>query len=78
MAVAEHCRGQGVARRLLQTLMDYGRQHRLSLITLEVRPSNAPAAALYRSLGFQQVGSRKNFYQNPGEDALIFTLYLNE
>ena len=43
-------------------------------ITLEVRSSNVPAIALYRSLGFTEVGVRRNFYTEPREDAVIFTL----
>lgn len=75
VAVFEQYRGLGVARRLLQELMEYGQKHRLALITLEVRPSNTPAVGLYRSLGFAEVGRRKNFYQNPAEDGLMLTLY---
>ena len=40
-------------------------------LALEVRVSNEPAKALYESLGFHQVGLRKNYYRNPKEDALI-------
>ena len=42
-----------------------------TVLTLEVRDSNAPAAALYASLGFAQIGLRKNYYQHPKEDAHI-------
>ena len=42
-----------------------------TVLTLEVRDSNAPAAALYASLGFAQIGLRKNYYQHPKEDARI-------
>ena len=40
-------------------------------LTLEVRASNTPARALYESLGFVLVGTRRNYYHNPKEDALI-------
>ena len=40
-------------------------------LTLEVRASNGPAAALYEKLGFLQVGCRSNYYRNPKEDAYI-------
>lgn len=40
-------------------------------LTLEVRDSNLPAIALYASLGFEQIGLRKNYYQHPKEDARI-------
>jgi [ribosomal protein S18]-alanine N-acetyltransferase len=39
--------------------------------TLEVRPSNAPAIALYESFGFRSAGTRRRYYQDNGEDALI-------
>ncbi len=45
------------------------------LVTLEVREHNAPAQALYKKLGFQQVGIRKGYYHDTGEDALLLTLF---
>lgn len=71
IAVAPAFRRRGIARELIQALLrELARQgsHRL---TLEVRASNAPARALYESLGFAQVGRRPNYYRNPKEDALI-------
>ena len=68
IAVSHTHRRQGIARMLVQELiarLDAG------MLTLEVRASNAPAIALYESLGFQQVGLRKNYYRKPKEDALI-------
>jgi len=43
----------------------------VSYIFLEVRPSNKTAVALYKKLGFQKLGLRKNYYHNPIEDAII-------
>ena len=71
VAVSPAYRQRGIARELIQALLrELARQgsHRL---TLEVRASNAPARALYESLGFAQVGRRPNYYRNPKEDALI-------
>ena len=71
VAVSPAYRRRGIARELIQELLrELARQgsHRL---TLEVRASNAPARALYESLGFAQVGRRPNYYRNPKEDALI-------
>ena len=68
IAVADTPRRRGIARMLVQELiarLDAG------MLTLEVRASNAGAIALYESLGFQQVGLRKNYYRKPKEDALI-------
>ena len=40
-------------------------------MTLEVRPSNQPAIALYERFGFLAAGMRRRYYQDNGEDALI-------
>ena len=68
IAVSEHCRRRGIARMLVEELI---RQLDAYQLTLEVRASNSPAIALYESLGFVQVGLRKNYYRKPKEDALI-------
>ena len=68
IAVAESFRRLGIARMLVEELI---RQLDAYQLTLEVRASNAPAIALYESLGFTQVGRRKNYYHKPKEDALI-------
>ena len=44
-------------------------------IVLEVRESNAPAIQLYRRLGFDQVGLRRGYYSDTGEDALLMTCH---
>ncbi len=43
-------------------------------VTLEVRVSNLAAQALYRKMGFEEVGRRQRYYLDNGEDALLFTL----
>ncbi len=68
IAVAEGFRRRGIARMLVEELI---RQLDATMLTLEVRASNAPAIALYESLGFVEVGRRKNYYRKPREDALI-------
>ena len=40
-------------------------------ITLEVRVSNEPAISLYSKYGFKSLGTRKGYYQDNNEDALI-------
>ena len=60
-----------VAAALLQKLLEDLRALGSHSLTLEVRSSNRPAAGLYDSFGFSQVGLRKNYYQNPKEDARI-------
>lgn len=71
IAVSPASRRQGVARALIEALVSALRERGSKQLTLEVRASNGPARQLYESLGFLQVGLRKNYYQNPKEDALI-------
>ena len=68
IAVEESCRRRGIARALVEELV---RQLPAHCLTLEVRASNAPAIGLYESMGFTQIGVRKNYYRKPREDALI-------
>ena len=70
--VEEAARRHGVGDALLDVFCRFGQAH-LSFLTLEVRASNAPAIALYRKHGFQEAGRRKNYYQQPREDAIIMT-----
>ena len=67
-------RGHDVGRTLMAALIEKARENGGVFITLEVRTSNLPAIAMYRSLGFTEAGVRRNFYTEPREDALIFTL----
>lgn len=71
VAVSPDHQGCGIGRALLTELEQRLRQQGVTEVLLEVRPSNAPAIALYTSLGFVQVGRRPNYYLNPREDALI-------
>ncbi len=73
IAVDPAFRRRGAGRALLAGLLEAGRERGLSTLSLEVWPSNAPAAALYESAGFRLAGRRKNFYSRPAEDALILT-----
>ena len=72
LAVSPAYRRQGLGRALVLALCESLRQKmQATILALEVRDSNAPAAALYASLGFAQIGLRKNYYQHPKEDARI-------
>lgn len=71
VAVAPEYRRRGVAEALLNDLQTRLTGQQVHSLTLEVRPSNEPAAALYRKLGYVQVGRRPGYYQHPKEDALI-------
>lgn len=64
-------RGKGIGRKMLLKLMEEGAKMGVEAFTLEVRKSNDSAVHLYESLGFKTEGIRKNFYEEPVEDALI-------
>ncbi|NLI90276.1 MAG: ribosomal protein S18-alanine N-acetyltransferase [Epulopiscium sp.] len=75
IAVDRAFRGQGVGKQLVNTLLDKARQLGLIGLTLEVRSSNRPAISLYESLGFVNVGIRKDYYHYPLEDGIIMWNY---
>ena len=72
VAVRPDCRRQGIADRLLDVFCRFGAAN-LSFLTLEVRPSNTAAVALYEKHGFAEAGRRRDYYENPKEDALLLT-----
>ena len=72
VAVRPEYRRQGVADRLLDVFCRFGQAH-LAFLTLEVRPSNTSAVALYEKHGFKEAGRRKDYYTDPTEDALLLT-----
>jgi ribosomal-protein-alanine N-acetyltransferase len=71
-------RCQGIGRRMLDYLLDRGAAAGMSEAFLEVRPSNTAAIRLYLSVGFDQVGMRRGYYQAVGgrEDAAVLKLGL--
>lgn len=73
IAVAPAFRRQGVAQAILEAFLRFGRAN-LAFLTLEVRASNDAAIGLYRKLGFQEVGRRKNYYADIHEDAILMTV----
>ena len=75
IGVLPEYRKKGIGQRLLDKLLDYSKENKLSFLSLEVRVSNSAAIFLYEKNGFRKIGVRKNFYSNPKEDALIMTRY---
>ena len=71
VAVAQAMRGRGIGRAILAALMQYAANMGALVLTLEVRKSNTVALALYQSMGFSQLGVRKRYYEDNGEDALL-------
>jgi [ribosomal protein S18]-alanine N-acetyltransferase len=71
LAVEEEYRRQGMATRLIETLIEKVLPYSATSITLEVRPSNIAARTFYEKLGFEIYGCRRRYYKD--EDALIMT-----
>ena len=70
--------GRGHGRRLLRALLQLARGRGAHRVFLEVRPSNAPAIALYHDEGFNEIGRRPRYYpaHDGREDALVMALEL--
>jgi ribosomal-protein-alanine N-acetyltransferase len=71
LAVSPGYRRRGIASSLLREALRLAPAVSLKTAWLEVRPSNQAALALYQSLGFELVMTRKRYYSDSGEDALI-------
>jgi len=78
LCVGEAFRCRGAGRKLLICLLERAHGAGMGEAFLEVRPSNTTAIRLYQSLGFEQVGMRRGYYQAPGgrEDAAVLRLSL--
>jgi len=69
----------GIGRKLVEAMARAARKAEARRLFLEVGQSNGAAIALYKGLGFQEVGRRKGYYERPGaspEDALTLTMPL--
>ena len=71
IAVSPDFRRQKIGERLLRQIIDDCYKNKAKYITLEVRVSNNAAIKLYEKYGFKSLGTRKGYYQNNNEDALI-------
>lgn len=68
---------RGHASAMLEYLLDEGRRRSMVFATLEVRPSNEAALALYRRYGFREIAVRKAYYRDNREDALVLACPLS-
>ena len=80
IGVSPDWQGVGVGGQLLKELINRSRDQGQKLIYLEVRSGNERAIRLYRSLGFIDIGVRRDYY--PGlvgrEDAIVMSLQLDQ
>lgn len=74
IAVALDQQRRGVGSRLLSSLVDHMKAAGANGFILEVRASNTTAFALYRRLGWSEVGRRVRYYADPEEDAVLMRL----
>lgn len=71
IAVKQEFLRKKVGEALLNKIIQDCYEKEIKYITLEVRVSNIPAIKLYEKYGFKSLGTRKGYYQNNNEDALI-------
>ena len=78
LSVAAARQRQGVGSALLEEAMRTARERDAKHLFLEVRPSNAPALALYSAFSFRRIGERRGYYpaEQGRENALVLTLDL--
>lgn len=77
IAVKKEYRSQKIGSMLLEKLLEVADEYPLSFLTLEVRKSNEKAKRLYHKFGFRQKGTRKKYYSDNHEDAIIMTCFRN-
>lgn len=73
MAVSLDFRRMGIAESLMEAIEQYGTDKKIESYFLEVRKSNGAAISLYTKMGYKDIGTRKNFYEKPVEDAVIMS-----
>jgi len=78
LCIAPDYRRNGLGQRLLEHMLDTAKQRNVGTVFLEVRPSNQGAIALYDKMGFNQIGTRHDYYPAKvgREDAIILAISL--
>jgi ribosomal-protein-alanine N-acetyltransferase len=76
LAVDPDWRRRGIARLLIDSGLEAMKELGCRFLFLEVRESNAASLGLYEKFGFRTVGTRKAYYINPPEDAVMMVLAL--
>ncbi len=72
ISVAENSRKKGIGSLFLNELKKACALHKVESVFLEVRKSNITAQSFYLKNRFKEIGCRKNYYNHPNEDGLIF------
>lgn len=70
IAIRKDEQGKGLSKQLIDTMLQFSLEKEAEHISLEVRPSNVSALALYKGYGFIEMNHRKGYYHD-GEDAVV-------
>ncbi|MEH7504839.1 ribosomal protein S18-alanine N-acetyltransferase [Neobacillus drentensis] len=76
VAILPEFRGRKLGEAIMRKMMSVAREMGAKSMTLEVRVTNHVAQSLYRKLGFQDGGIRKNYYSDNQEDGLVMWVNL--
>src|SRR5262249_33830504 len=71
LGVASQQRRRGIARALVDAVLEELGTRGVRTVFLEVRDSNSAARRLYAQRGFREVGRRSRYYRQPVEDAVV-------
>lgn len=70
IVVKKKYRRQGIGEKLLENLINMSKEMNFDSLNLEVNSKNRPALEMYKKFGFEQIGSRKKYYNNK-DDAIL-------
>lgn len=73
VAVKKDRQKEGIGQFLVDSVLRIAGMQGIKLVHLEVREGNGIARRLYERLGFKEDGLRKNYYENPVENAVLMT-----
>lgn len=71
IVVRPEYRGKKIGGKLLDAVLSFAKDNKITKVYLEVRESNFIAKTLYLKRGFESLGIRKNYYDNPKENAIL-------
>jgi ribosomal-protein-alanine N-acetyltransferase len=78
LSIANEHQRKGFGRQFIEFLIKEAQAKQAQTMLLEVRPSNTAAINCYNAAGFNEIGSRKDYYPAPEgrEDALLFARHI--
>ena len=73
VAVRSDRQKEGIGQFLVDSMLRMADMQGIRLVHLEVRQGNGTARRLYQRLGFKEDGLRRDYYENPVENAVLMT-----